>query len=103
MQQPKDSRKSLDHKDRPWNWSKEKWEEYQEECFNIMGIRPDQPIKPDPDEEMMVMVDSYCRLGGTQSEVRYIRDMIPIDSQIINCYLPSKNQWKQIYGKKKEA
>lgn len=90
---PKDNRKSLDDKDRPWNWQKEKWDEHADLCFKLMGFRPEQPTKPD--DEMMVMLNN----GFNVPEIIYLRDIKPSDRERLNAYLPSVNQAKKIYAK----
>lgn len=96
---PKDSRKSLEHKSRPWNWSDEEWREHCHKCEELMGFTPERPTKPDPDDEPMVMLSKYDFFAGV--EVKYVRDMLPGDYERVNAWLPSVNQAKKIYGETK--
>ena len=72
---------------------------HQETCFDLMGIRPEQPAKPNPDDEAMVMLDTGFVTQKDAVEVKYVRDMVPADFKRVNAYLPSVNQMKAIYGK----
>lgn len=98
MQVPIDRRKSLDHPDRPWSWTDKQWGRHCDECCRLLGVVPMwRPVKPNPDDEAMVMLDSHYGLSPIAS-VKYVRDMVPADYSRVNAYLPSKNQIKEIYG-----
>jgi hypothetical protein len=84
--------KSLDHKDRPWNWSQDKWRRYCEKCIRLFGFLPTLPIKPNPDDEPAVLLKS-------PRELKYVRDMAPGDHKRVDAWLPTNNEIKKIYAK----